>query len=145
MSACLLDVNTLLALCDPRHVHHEPAHAWFASARASGWATCPITENGFVRIASQPAYPNRPGGPAAVAALLRTFCTDSQHLFWADQASLLDRQAFRLEDRLTPGQVTDVYLLALAVRNGGRLATFDATVPVWAVSGGADALVVLPS
>jgi len=140
MSTALLDVNVLLALCDPRHVHHSAAHGWFAAGRAEGWATCPLTENAFVRIASQVAYPSRPGGPATVARLLRTFCGDPGHRFWPDEVSLLAPSGLRLADRLTPGQITDIYLLALAVHNRGRLATFDSTIPAWAVDGGADAL-----
>jgi predicted nucleic acid-binding protein len=61
MSVALLDVNVLIALLDRRHVHHDPAHGWFAAAQANGWATCPLTQNAVLRILGQPRYPNSPG------------------------------------------------------------------------------------
>ena len=86
----LLDVNLLLALSDPMHVHHEIAHQWFADRGYRAWATCPLTENGFVRIASHPNYPNRPGEVLAVFAILRQLCEASGHQFWAEDISILD-------------------------------------------------------
>ncbi|OGV65148.1 MAG: DNA-binding protein [Lentisphaerae bacterium RIFOXYB12_FULL_65_16] len=144
MTPYLLDVNVLLALCDSRHVHHENAHAWFATARKRGWATCPLTENAFVRIASQPKYPSNPGSPSVVAAILRQFCTDTAHCFWPDQITVLDFGLIDLKSVLSPAQLTDVYLLALAVRNKGKLATFDGGIPAPAVTGGASALERIP-
>jgi len=139
----LLDVNVLLALSDPRHIHHEAAHAWFAAHRADGWATCPITENAFIRIASHPGYPNRPGDAPVVIELLRRICTGEDHHFWAD--SISPREMLTPGHALTHGQVTDVYLLALAVAHGGRLATLDRRIPMSAVVGGRDALVIIPA
>ena len=141
----LLDVNLLLALCDPRHVHHEAAHRWFGSTGQHGWATCPITENGLVRIASQPRYPNSPGTPSVVFAMLKKFCQRPDHHFWPDEITLLDRKVLNSQVALSPNQITDVYLLALAVRNRGKLATFDRTIPALAVAGGQEALEVVPS
>ncbi len=80
----LLDINVLLALADPTHVHHETAHEWFGQTGRKSWATCPITENGFVRIASHPQYPNRPGSPHEVAALLQIIVALPGHHFWPD-------------------------------------------------------------
>ncbi|MBT8366554.1 MAG: VapC toxin family PIN domain ribonuclease, partial [Deltaproteobacteria bacterium] len=74
MTIHLLDINLLLALTDPMHVHHEPSHQWFAEKGQKAWATCPLTENGFVRIASHPNYPNRPGDVPAVFLILRQIC-----------------------------------------------------------------------
>jgi toxin-antitoxin system PIN domain toxin len=130
----LLDVNVLVALFDPDHVHHDLAHDWFAE-EAVGWATCPITEAGFVRIVSNPAY--RPDPPRVVAArgLLRTFCTSTQHHFWPVTISLRDASLFSLDAAHGHRQVTDVYLLGLAVAMGGALATFDRTIPLAAVTG----------
>lgn len=145
MTAHLLDVNVLLALCDPGHLHHEAAHRWFGGVQAQGWATCPLTENAFVRIASQPKYPNSPGAPEVVASLLRRFCASPSHRFWPAAASLLDERCFRLKRPLTSGQLTDIYLLGLAVQNDGRLATFDATIPADAVAGGRAALLLIPT
>jgi uncharacterized protein len=141
----LLDVNVLLALSDSRHVHHEPAHRWFAAKEKAGWATCPITENGFIRIASHPSYPNSPGGTARTAELLRTFCCGRGHHFWPDVVSLTDATLFKIGATLTANQTTDVYLLGLAVKNGGKLATFDGSIQSTAVAGGNDAIEIIPS
>lgn len=143
MTAYLLDVNLLLALSDPRHEHHELAHRWFASHCQVGrgrqsWATCPITENGFVRIASHPRYPNRPGEAAAVLAILRRFCAAEGHQFWPDEVTL--RDALEPGAVVASAQVTDVYLLGLAVRHGGKLATLDQRIPAAVVRGGLQAL-----
>ena len=140
MTTYLLDVNVLLALCDPRHVHHETAHRWFQSTGRHAWATCPLTENGFVRIASQPRYPNSPGGPGAVVAVLRKFCASPAHVFWPDGVSLLDSQRINWDRLLSHAHITDVYLLALAVHHKGKLATLDTAIPATAVAGGTEAL-----
>ena len=142
MTGHLLDVNVLLALADPSHLHHEPAHVWFGRHAADGWATCPITENAFVRIASHPEYPNRPGDAQVVIELLRRSCAHAGHRFWPDAISL--RDAVSRDHALTHGQLTDVYLLALAVAHRGQLATFDRRIPAAAVDGGREALVVIP-
>lgn len=134
MTTYLLDVNLLLALTDPMHVHHELAHRWFSSRGQHAWATCPITENGFVRIASHPKYPNSPGAPAVALRILKQLCAHSSHQFWG--------QGISLRDTLSPGAViththiTDVYLLSLAVANQGMLATLDQHIPASAVIGG---------
>jgi len=134
----LLDVNVLLALCDPMHVHHEAVHQWFAKRGRNSWATCPLTENGYVRIASHPQYPNRPGDVAAVLAILRRFCKAKEHQFWSEDLSI--RDLLRTEVILTHAQITDAYLLGLAVHKGGRLATLDQRLPVRSVDGGREAL-----
>ena len=140
----LLDVNVLVALFDPDHVHHELAHDWFADHRADGWATCAVTENGFVRIVSNPRYQSNAPRPAAVLDQLRRFCASGRHHFWADSVSLRDADLFNLAVARGHGQVTDVYLLGLARRMGGRLATFDRTIPPAAVKGArADTLAVI--
>ena len=131
--ATLLDVNLLVALFDPDHVHHQLAHDWFGEARASGWATCAVTELGFVRVVSQPAYHSPVSRPADLVPLLRRFCSSSDHHFWADTPSILENKL--VNPALIQGsrQLTDVYLLAMAVRQRGRLATFDRTIPIGAV------------
>ncbi len=138
MSTYLLDVNLLLALADPLHVHHEAAHRWFADSGAASWATCPLTENGFVRIASHPQYPNRPGGVEAVLAILREFCSDPAHNFWPEDVSI--RDLIQPATIITHAQITDVFLLGLAVRRKGTLATLDRRLPAAAILHGADAL-----
>ncbi len=129
----LLDVNVLVALFDPHHIHHDAAHDWFADNRDAGWATCPITENGFVRVISHPAYGLGERVESA-AARLRTFCASGGHQFWRDAISLRD-DVFDLSRAGGAKQLTDIYLLGLAVNRKGCLATFDRTIPVGAVRG----------
>ena len=133
--AALLDVNVLVALFDPDHVHHEAAHGWFASHRAAGWATCPLTENGLVRILANPAYLEVPEGAAGILKRLDILCASGGHVFWEDGVSLRDERVFRRVHALTHRQLTDVYLLGLARKRGGRLVTFDAKIPLTAVIG----------
>ena len=131
----LLDVNVLVALFDPLHLHHEAAHAWFAANRRKGWATCPLTENGLARILSNPSYPGR--GTTLLDALqrLETFRLGGDHTFWPDSVSVRDASLFRGEHIGGHRRLTDVYLLALAVSRGGRLATFDRRISIAAVVG----------
>lgn len=136
----LLDVNVLIALIDPANMHHEEAQTWFASVGRQSWATCPLTENGLIRIVGNPRYPNPPGSPTIVAALLTRFVNDSGHQFWPDDISLLDERRIHPDRLLTSGQVTDSYLLALAVAHGGKLATLDRRLIADAVHQGAQAI-----
>lgn len=143
MTIYLLDVNVLLALSDPMHLHHDPAHRWFAAGGQAGWATCPLTENGFVRVASHPSYPNRPGDAPVVLALLRRLCALEGHHFWPAVVSL--REIVQPEALFTHAQVTDLYLLGLAVAQGGTLATFDGRIAASTVRGGTAALELIPT
>jgi toxin-antitoxin system PIN domain toxin len=138
----LLDVNLLLALSDPMHIHHEVAHRWFVGAGSQSWATCPLTENGYVRVASHPSYPNRPGDVRTVLAILRQFCAAAEHQFWTEDVSI--RELLVPDAVLTHAHVTDVYLLGLAVRKSGKLATLDRRIPIATVQGGAEAIEVIP-
>jgi toxin-antitoxin system PIN domain toxin len=130
----LLDVNVLVALFDPDHVHHDAAHAWLSENRRHGWATCPITENGLIRILSNVAYSGGHETAVAIGRRLDTFCLSGNHSFWPDQLSVRDENRFRLS-AVTHGQITDVYLLGLAIERGGRLATFDRRIPLSAAIG----------
>jgi len=143
VTAFLLDVNVFIALIDPAHVHHDAAHAWFAHEGHKAWATCPLTQNGVLRIVSHPRYPNSPGAPASVAQLIRKFCDLTGHAFWPDDITLLDVRRTSTERLLNSAQVTDSYLLALALTHGGKLATFDRRLVVDAVLDGARALHVI--
>jgi len=143
VSAALLDVNVLIALMDPRHVHHELAHSWFAGSAPSAWATCPITENAVLRILGHPRYPNSPGPPAVVAPLLQGLLAHPRHRFWPDDLSLLTGTVVLHERLLDSAQLTDAYLLALAVHHAGKLVTLDRRLQGDGVRGGAEALVVL--
>jgi toxin-antitoxin system PIN domain toxin len=136
----LLDVNVLIALIDPTHVQHDRAHEWFAAQGHEAWATCPLTENGVLRIVGHPRYPNSPGTPAAVAELMAVLRGLGGHEFWPDDVSLLDSQRIDSARLLNSGQVTDSYLLALACAHDGQLATFDHHLVTDAVNGGVQAL-----
>ena len=131
----LLDVNLLLALSNPRHTHHELAHDWFADNHSHGWATCAVTENGFIRVLSNTAARAGTFRPAEVVELLRRFCSAKHHVFWPDAVSLTDNTLFNASVIRGYRQVSDVYLLGLAKKMGGYLATFDAGIPVNAVIG----------
>ncbi len=144
MTTYLLDVNLLLALTDPMHVHHESAHHWFTEKGRHAWATCPLTQNGFIRIASHPAYPNRPGDVPAVLAILRRLCEAPGHHFWAEDISILE--ILESNAIIPHSQITDTYLLGLAVHKRGKLATTDQRIAVDAVRGGGQALeLILPA
>ena len=135
MSIALLDVNVLIALLDPAHLHHGLAHRWLDQNRKHGWATCPMTINGCIRILSSPAYPAVKVTPAEVAGDLRSACSVTDHHFWEDSVSLIDESLFRVSMIGGHQKITDAYLLGLAVRNHGRLATFDRSIPLKAVHG----------
>ena len=131
----LLDVNILLALFDPEHVHHEIAHDWFDDQHKDGWATCPLTENGFVRLLSHPGSGIEGNRPSELIKSLRTFCAGGHHVFWPDSVSLRDPKLFNLAFVQGPRQLTDIYLLGLAKKMDGKLATFDQSIPLRAVVG----------
>jgi uncharacterized protein len=130
----LLDVNVLLALMDSAHVHHGAALAWWRNERDKGWASCPLTQNGFVRIVCQGRYPERPTAAQAIEQL-RLQLAEPGHEFWPDDVSIAETALFDRTRILGPKQISDVYLLALAVKNGGRFVTFDRSVPLRAVRG----------
>jgi uncharacterized protein len=140
VSTFLLDVNVLIALVDPAHVQHDTAHEWFAQIGHKRWATCPLTENGLLRIVGHARYPNSPGTPAAVAPLMATLRTLAGHVFWPDDISLLDAAHIDVARLLSAAQVTDSYLLALASAHGGQLASFDRRLVTNAVRSGAQCL-----
>jgi len=139
----LLDVNVLIALIDPAHVQHDKAHAWFASTGQHAWATCPLTENGVLRIVGHTRYPNSPGNPVAVATLMAEFRSLPGHVFWPDDVSLHDPHIVDQTQLKNAAQLTDTYLLALACVHGGQLATFDARLVTAAVLNGSSGLCVL--
>lgn len=136
MTCFLLDVNVLIALVDPAHVHHDAAHDWFAQRGHTAWASCPLTENSLVRIVGHSRYPNSPGTPAAAAQLLAGLRVLPGHTFWPDDISLLDTKHIDNTRLLSPAQVTDTYLLALARANRGQLASLDRRLITAAVPDG---------
>lgn len=132
----LLDVNVLIALLDGQHAHHALAADWLArEIGVGGWASCPITHNGCIRILSQPAYPNGPFPAAEVAQRLAQACAGDDHQFWADDVDLLKPDTVNWANILGHRQITDAYLLALAVRHQGRFVTLDRRLDIRAVAG----------
>ena len=137
----LLDVNLLVALFDPDHVHHDLAHDWFEDNHLQGWATCPLTENGFVRVIANPKYPGGAERAEVLVSRLQAFCRNRHHRFWTDSVSLTDPGLFHASFVRGHAQVTDVYLLGLAKKMNGRLASLDRSVPWKAIVGGSANLV----
>ncbi len=127
MSRALLDINVLLALVDGNHVDHGRAWDWLDAEIVHGWASCPVTENGFVRTISQPRYPD-PVPTSQALALLRQPASPPHHQFWPCDVSLLDDAVLDSVRVHGPKQVTDLCLVALAVKNDGRFVTFDRSV-----------------
>ena len=130
----LLDVNVLVALLDAAHVHHRRAAAWLGRHVGAGWASCPLTQNGCLRILSSPSYPS----PLPLTQVVERFAAataDDSHAFWPDAISLLDARSIGWRHVLTGRQLTDAYLLALAVAQEGRFVTFDRGVSLSAVAG----------
>ena len=131
----LLDVNVLIALLDDAHVFSRRANEWLDAAPRR-IATCPIVENGVIRIMSAPAYSaTHRATPEQVAQGLRALAEGVDHEFWVDEISLLDETVVDFSRLHGHRQVTDAYLLALAVRRDGAIASFDTALPVTAVRG----------
>ncbi len=145
MSTHLLDVNVLIALLDPAHINHDVAHHWFGKARKYHWATCPITENAVIRILSNPGYPSLDWMPNEIMDHLDGFLIqDSGHIFWDDTVSLQDESLFDRSLIRRHAQLTDIYLLGLAVTHNAKLATFDRSIPWQAVRGASENSLALP-
>jgi uncharacterized protein len=141
----LLDVNFLVALFEPDHVHHDIAHDWFAENRMSGWATCPVTETGLIRVLASSRL--REGGVATskLADLLRGFRAGKFFEWWDTGVSLTDQRLFNLAAIRGHRQVTDIYLAGLAQSRGGKLVTFDRTILWSAIVGAKPSLVEVVS
>lgn len=144
MKRFLPDVNALLALLDPMHVHHEAAHRWYTSQTPLRLLLCSHVENGVIRVASQPKYPNCLGTSNRVRDVLREFVQKVNTAFCKKDVSLLDDEVLLQPGGLTPSRVSDLYLLALAASNDARFATFDLRIPAEAVAGGSAALELIP-
>ena len=139
----LLDINVLIALIDPAHEFHTAAHGWFQRNREYGWATCPITENGCLRILSKPGYPFPGLKVPLIRDILAQLTGTKGHRFWPDSVSILEANRFELAGA-GPKNLTDLYLLRLATSFEGRLITFDRTIRwQWVTGCGPDELEVL--
>jgi toxin-antitoxin system PIN domain toxin len=134
----LLDINVLIALADPDHDHHGKAESFFVANHRLGWATCPLTENGFVRIISHPNYPRGSKTTEEARDILRQLCAHAGHRFWPDDISL--RAAGNLP---ASKHLTDHYLLGLAMHRQGKLVTLDRHIQADRIPGGAAAYVVI--
>jgi toxin-antitoxin system PIN domain toxin len=130
----LFDVNVLIALLDQAHPHHNVALDWLTANIKHGWASCPITQNGCIRIMSQPSYPGS-RAPTLIIERLRDALNHAAHAFWPDDSSIVDPLVVDGTRIHGARQITDTYLLALALKHGGRLVTFDAGIAVAAVKG----------
>lgn len=130
----LLDINVLIALHDRDHVHHVRAATWFEANIEHGWASCPLTLNGCLRIMSQPGYSSPQPLPTLITMLQRSTGA-SVHETWFDDISILDAERFQHTHMHSHNQLTDLYLLALAVKNKGRLVSFDQRIPMSGVRG----------
>jgi len=128
--AALLDVNLLVALAWPNHVHHEVAHRWFSRHATNGWATAPITQAGFVRISSNPRLAAEARSPREALLILRRIVALPHHAFWPDDESLVTSPHFDAMQLVGFRQVTDAHLVTLALRHGGALATLDRGIPL---------------
>lgn len=143
MTVYLLDVNVLIPLIHPTHAVASEARAWFERVRADGWAICPQTENGLIRILSGSKYPTESNDPVYYAELFGELVQLPHHVFWPDDISSRDFLTPTMQ--LTSKEFPDLYLLALAMEHGGKLATFDEDVPAHIIPGGANALELIPA
>lgn len=130
----LYDVNVLIAMFDDEHAQHDAMIRWHAEHATGGWATCPITQNGLIRIMSQPAY-TRPLTTRQVAERLYEATLDDKHVFVPDNISLADPSVVELDALISHKTTTDIYLLALAVAHNARFVTFDHGVSLRAAVG----------
>ena len=130
----LLDVNVLIALLDPQSATHTAANDFLRANRTVGWASCPLTENACLRLLTNPRH-HAPVSPAVVLARLEATKRGGNHTFWPDDVSITDAAGFDWDRLEGHQQVTDIYLLALAVAHGGRLVTFNQRIQPGAVKG----------
>ncbi len=133
----LLDINVLIALVDTKHIHDASASRFFQQTQPHGWATCPITENGALLILGRPGANHGPDSPTSARILLRSLLASPGHQFWPDGVSLMDTSLFLTLQ--SSKHLTDLYLLGLAVKRGGRFATFDASIDASLIPGGPQA------
>lgn len=143
MTRYLLDVNVLIALVDPAHVQHDEVHEWFGRIGRKAFATCPLTENGLLRIVGHPKYPNSPGPPSVVASALLAIRALPGHEFWPDSISLADSKFVDASLLSSHSRVTDGYLLGLARANRGQLATLDRKLATEVVAEGKTSLALI--
>jgi uncharacterized protein len=131
----LLDVNVWVALFDEAHMHHALACKLIAQKKLK-IASCALTENGVLRILNMPNYSTAPKpGFEAIRQMMRRVCSDIDHAYWGNELSLIRDDVIDWSRVMGHNQITDAYLLALAVKHGGALATLDHRVALSAVRG----------
>ena len=140
----LVDINVLIARLDSDHEHHQRTVQWWHRNVTDGWATCPITENGFIRILGRPTYPGWPGTPERAASALRQLIVALPgHRFFADEISPLSKNLFPNLSKVTPSQITDLYLLALAVHHDATFVSHGKRVKAQRIPGGTESFLVI--
>jgi uncharacterized protein len=139
----LVDLNVLMALAWPQHVHHGRAHSWFETASGDGWATTPVTESGFIRLSLNPVVVGVSLSAGDVLGALQQMRTLTGHRFLPDDASL-GAPVISLVRLSTARQVADLHLVNLARRHGAVLATLDKSIPDYVEAADRDAVLVLP-
>lgn len=138
--AFLLDVNVLISLAWPDHTLHSTARQWFDKNRAYGWATCPLVQAGFVRIVSNPVFSSRSVSVQEAIEALHVSLQDTAHQFWPDSISFSDAMSLLRVKVTGHRQVTDSYLVALAIQNRGKLATLDRGIAKFAPAGSVEVI-----
>jgi toxin-antitoxin system PIN domain toxin len=121
----LLDLNVLVALIEPDHVHHQKAQGWFNSSRKGVFSLCPLTEAGFLRVTANPGFRPGPRTMPQAIAILQAFKGHPDHLYLSIEKSWVEVTAGFARRIVGHQQVTDAYLLGLAIRENGVLVTFD--------------------
>jgi toxin-antitoxin system PIN domain toxin len=125
MAIFLPDVNMLLAIAWPNSIHHQVAHNWLGKLSSDSWATCAITQVGFVRISSNPQFISTAVAPLHAMGLLKKFISDPRHVFWESAVQMVDPSIATRRSLKGHRQVTDAYLFALCLKMGGKLVTLD--------------------
>ena len=140
MGPFLLDANVLIALAWPVHEFHNRVGRWFARHSRAGWATCPFTEAAFVRVLSNPAFSANALTPANALLVLESNLSLPRHQFWPDSTPVVDALK-NIEVRFTGHrQITDAYLVSLAARHRGKLATLDKGIRAWGTQAGVEVI-----
>ena len=142
----LFDISVLIAITDPVHPFHPAIHKWLQAHVGTPWATCPLTENGFVRILSQPTMKRVRSTPGEAIQLLREMKKTPAwpHVFWPDDYSITEAASVEGDRIAGPRLLTDVYLAALALRKGGKFLTFDGKIAWQCVPGATASLIEIP-
>ncbi len=130
----------LIALCWPTHGSHKGVERWFGGRGARGWATCPFTQSAFVRIVSNPAFSRDALAPANAVELLQENLEHPGHRFWPADIPVTEAMRGMLPRLTGHQQITDAYLVALAIRNKGKLATLDRGIQQWAPAGSVEVI-----